>query len=151
MADEHDWSGMSVEFRLDKATVVAMFDNCDAIHETGLTLNIQDGRMPSYFGPNDDDDDDFDEGRLEYHCIINPVGSDPQQVESREARINIDGIHENGKRLTIKGEGWAGRDQDGVIEILFDDPPRMVIYDYLEDEEDDDSASDSPDNVVSLR
>lgn len=151
MTSEDPWSGMSVEFRLDNATVVAVFENCDAIHDTGLSLSIQDGRMATYFGPNDDDDDDFDEGRLEYHCIVNPVGSDPQQVQSREARINIDGIHENGKRLTIKGEGWAGRDQDGVIEILFDDPPRMVIYDYLDDGEEEGERPPNPENVVPLR
>lgn len=151
MADENAWSGMSVEFRLDDAAVVVMFDNCDAIHETGLSLSVQDGRMPAYFGETDEDDEDHDRARLEYHCIINPVGADPQQVESREARINIDGTHENGQRLTIKGKGWAGRDQDGVIEILFDDPPRMVIYDYSEDEEDADAPDGAPHNVVPLR
>lgn len=151
MADEHAWSGMSVEFKLNNATVVAMFDNCDAIHESGLTLSIQDGRMASYFGPGDEDDDDYDQGRLEYNCVINPVGADPQQVESRGARINIDGIHENGQRLTIKGEGWAGRDQNGVIEILFDDPPRMVIYDFPDDEDEEEPEGGDSHNVVPLR
>jgi len=147
MIDEQRWNGMSVEFRLDEATVVAVFEDSSLIHETGLALTVQDGRLASYYGSSDDPDQD--RATLEYHCIINPVGARPDQVRSREARINVDGIHENGQRLTIKGNGWAGHDQDGHLELLFDDPPVMVIYDY-DDEEDDDVAGGS-DNVVRIR
>ncbi|EKU74617.1 hypothetical protein [Sphingobium yanoikuyae] len=149
MSDDH-WDSMSVEFRLTNASVVAMFENCSAISEIGLSLTVQEGRLLTFYGLPDDDDGDDDATTLEYKCIITATGSNSEKVESREARINVDGTHDNGRRLTIKGHGWAGRDQDGLLELLFDEPPTMVVYDYPIEFEDGGDERVHKDNVVAL-
>lgn len=144
---ERAWDSMSIDFRMTAATVVAMFDNCSAISETGLSLEVQEGRMLTLYG--DDDCDDDEDTTLEYKCIITAEGSKAKRATARVAMVNVDGIHQNGRRLTIKGSGWAGRDEDGLIEVIFDEPPRMVVYDYELDLSEGDAADHA--NIVDFR
>jgi hypothetical protein len=149
----NEWDGMAVEFRVSDAGVVAILENGGAVQAMHLDLVIQDGRSPVWYGP--DDDHDEPRSRLEYRCMVGMEGPPSEQIESHQGIVHIDGTHENGRRLTIRGVAWIGRDQDDRIEILFDEPPEMIFYE--EDEEDEEGGSIKHDpapqsaDIVTLR
>lgn len=132
---EERWNGHQHRFVLNDASITAIGDEFGALHESGLTLEISDGRLPVWYG-GDPDLNEEPNCRLEYKCYIERKGAKSDDWNGTEAQIVVKGVHQNGVPLEIRGEGWIGRTEHDDLEIVFDDPPRMILpYDWEEDDQ----------------
>lgn len=124
---------MSIEFEIREARLVASIADGGAVVENGLTICFDEGRYESY--------ESRGEGEpmvasLDYHATFHAKDQEPgDRSEAVSARIVIEGTHENGLRLEIRGDGWFGYDEHGHFEGTFTEPPIMLIDEVEDDDE----------------
>jgi hypothetical protein len=120
------WSAHVTRFQIRDAHVTGTpKDGALATHH-GLTLIVEEGRYETF---------SVEEAKkdlpaaLAYGCFIRPAGaSDSESWSGTDMAIVVTGIHENGWRITIAGDGALGYDEDGSLEIHFEEAPRMAVY-----------------------
>lgn len=139
------WSSMSLDFEIVGARIVATLGNDGgAIVEKVRRLHCSEGRLYSY--------ESRDEGEvhsLDYaFSFSGGEEGDPLASRSVKGRIVIAGHHTNGHRLEIRGTGWIGYDEAGIVGGRFDAPPVIITDDC--DPEPQDVVSAEPEETGSL-
>lgn len=117
---------MSRKFRLTDCTVVAITKGWATQAETGIDLQLSEGRSSSWF-PNDNS---CTEGRSTFDYVLEFFLSDGEESDISEhapARIVIGGKRQDGAEIKVFGKGWIGRDNLGQLEGRFERPPRMIL------------------------
>lgn len=124
------WDDLSFAFGLSDARVVASIKDGGAVVETGLTLAFLEGRRQVWSGTQDGD-----VSELEYYLEFELEGGEPPEANDYvQARIVVEGMHDNGERLEIRGEGWIGFDDRSRISGHFLSPPRMFVDASVDEE-----------------
>ena len=136
-ANEPDvWSGMSLNFEIVGARIVATLGHDGgAIVEKVRRLYCSEGRLYSC-----ESRDDGELHSLDYAFSFSGTDEgEPVESRSVKGRIVIAGHHANGHRMEIRGTGWIGYDEAGVIGGCFDAPPVIIT----------DDCDPAPEGVVS--
>lgn len=142
-ANEPDvWSGMSFDFEIVGARIVATLGHDGgAIVEKVRRLFCSEGRLYSY-----ESRDNGELHSLEYHFSFSGTDEgEPIASRSVKGRIIISGHHANGHRMEIRGTGWIGYDEAGVVGGRFDEPPVIITDDC--DPELEDVVSAEPEEI----
>lgn len=118
------WRSINRDFWLSDVRVVATLGpDRGAIVETPARLLCSEGRLETF-----NYRDGAHVGQLEYHfSFATHDEAEPYPSQSMEARIVIEGIHENSMRLEIRGDGWIGYDEIGRVEGHFYAAPVIVV------------------------
>jgi hypothetical protein len=125
------WAAHLIRFRLTEAQITVIPAQEPVIVEHGLTLVVEEGRLWSM---DVSDANTIGPSRLRYSCFVNVYGAPAADAYAGpDSRIVITGTHENGRPITITGVGIFGRDDAGVMEVVFDEPPDMIVIDALDD------------------
>ncbi|KQN22796.1 MULTISPECIES: hypothetical protein [unclassified Sphingomonas] len=116
------WRNMQTAYEIRDARIVGAVDGGGALVETRDVI-FKEGRVPLIKGSNADHSP-----ALEYMAgFAEPaVSDDPQASAFNTARIVIAGTHAIG-RIEIRGQGWIGYDECGLLAGWFENPPAILI------------------------
>ncbi len=123
------WDDLKATFTLSDARIVAALAGGGAVVEEGLQLCASEGRQQSWRTVGNQTICE-----LEYKLLL-WVDNDREAevMEAVRARIIVEGVHRNGLRLEVRGEGWIGFNEHSDIECWFDEPPGIIAEDREED------------------
>lgn len=120
------WSAHVTRFQIRDAHVTGTPKDGALTTLHGLTLVVEEGRYETFT---------VDEAKnnlpaaLAYGCFIRPDGAaESDSWSGTDMAIVITGLHENGWRITIAGDGALGFDNTGSLEIHFEEAPRMAVH-----------------------
>lgn len=142
------WNEINRDFELRSVKIIAtMGQHRGGIFEQVPRLNCSEGRLHTHTYR----DDGFLH-QLEYHFgFSSSEEAEPLPSQASPGRIVITGIHSNGLRLEIRGDGWIGYDSKGAVEGNFDKPPVIITEDDDPEPEPETELDAEEDEVSSFR
>lgn len=112
-------------FRILEAQLTAIPESEGMIAKHGMTILVEEGRAEVR---RDLENADSTTAALEYFCRVTVAGAPaPDSWSGTEAKIVVTGLHENGWRVTLAGDGLIGQDNNGNLEAEFDRPPQIAV------------------------
>ena len=119
------WSAHVSRFEIRDAQVTGMRPDGEVFVRHDLSLTVQEGRFEHL---SEDEHGQPVPSRLCYGCTIRISGAAPPDYWSgTDMQIVVNGMHQNGSRITIAGLGAVGFDDEGSLGIEFEKPPEMVV------------------------
>lgn len=124
--DVDPWSTQVCRFRILDAQVMGTRTDGDLWVRYGLTLQVEEGRYEALM---EDEDGRPAPSILAYGCFVTLAGAGVMDSwTGNDMHVVITGRYENGRQVTLAGDGALGFDDKGSLQIQFEEQLRMVAH-----------------------